>query len=107
MNWCCAVLELIWPKRSVYRVGGLQRFAKVLMIEAPARPPGERLLPALAVVYYVMALALWREAPLEEVLRVVCEGLAWLGGGKADAVRASKSAISQARTRLGPEVQTS
>jgi hypothetical protein len=64
----------------------------------------ERLLPAPAVVYYVMALALWREAPLEEVLRVVCEGLAWLGGGKADALQASKSAISQARTRLGPEV---
>ncbi len=40
----------------------------------------ERLLPAPAVVYYVMALALWREAPLEEVLRVVCEGLQWLGG---------------------------
>ena len=39
----------------------------------------ERLLPAPAVVYYVMALALWREAPLEEVLRVVCEGLQWLG----------------------------
>lgn len=64
----------------------------------------ERLLPAPAVVYYVMALALWREAPLEEVLRVVCEGLAWLGGGESDAVQASKSAISQARTRLGPEV---
>jgi hypothetical protein len=64
----------------------------------------ERLLPAPAVVYYVMALALWREVPLEEVLRVVCEGLSWLGGGQADAVQASKSAISQARTRLGPEV---
>ena len=64
----------------------------------------ERLLPAPAVVYYVMALALWREAPLEEVLRVVCEGLQWLGGGAAGAVQASKSAISQARTRLGPEV---
>ena len=64
----------------------------------------ERLLPAPAVVYYVMALALWREAPLEEVLRVVCEGLAWLGDGAPDAVQASKSAISQARTRLGPEV---
>lgn len=63
-----------------------------------------RLLPAPAVVYYVMALALWREAPLEEVLRVVCEGLQWLGGGQVDAVQASKSAISQARTRLGPEV---
>lgn len=64
----------------------------------------DRLLPAPAVVYYVMALALWREAPLEEVLRVVCEGLQWLGDGKAGAVQASKSAISQARTRLGPEV---
>jgi hypothetical protein len=64
----------------------------------------ERLLPAPAVVYYVMALALWREAPLEEVLRVVCEGLQWLGGGKAGAVQASKSAISQARTRLGSQV---
>ena len=64
----------------------------------------ERLLPAPAVVYYVMALALWREAPLEEVLRVVCEGLQWLGGGQVGAVRASKSAISQARTRLGSQV---
>ena len=64
----------------------------------------ERLLPAPAVVYYVMALALWREAPLEEVLRVVCEGLQWLGGGEPGAVQASKSAISQARTRLGPQV---
>lgn len=64
----------------------------------------ERLLPAPAVVYYVMALALWREAPLEEVLRVVCEGLQWLGGREAGAVRASKSAISQARTRLGSQV---
>ena len=64
----------------------------------------ERLLPAPAVVYYVMALALWREAPLEEVLRVVCEGLHWLGGGRSQAVQASKSAISQARTRLGAEV---
>ena len=63
-----------------------------------------RLLPAPAVVYYVMALALWREAPLEEVLRVVCEGLQWLGAGQAEAVQASKSAISQARSRLGPEV---
>lgn len=63
----------------------------------------ERLLPAPAVVYYVMALALWREAPLEEVLRVVCEGLQWLGG-EAAAVQASKSAISQARSRLGAQV---
>jgi hypothetical protein len=35
---------------------------------------------------------------------VVCEGLQWLGGGRAEAVQASKSAISQARSRLGSEV---
>jgi hypothetical protein len=64
----------------------------------------ERLLPAPAVVYYVMALALWREAPLEEVLRVVCQGLQWLGGGYGETVQASKSAISQARSRLGADV---
>ena len=63
----------------------------------------ERLLPAPAVVYYVMALALWREAPLEEVLRVVCEGLNWLGQAETGAVQASKSAISQACTRLGSQ----
>jgi Insertion element 4 transposase N-terminal/Transposase DDE domain len=64
----------------------------------------ERLLPAPAVVYYVMALALWREAPLEEVLRVVCEGLTWIDGNQTHAVQASKSGISQARTRLGADV---
>lgn len=65
-----------------------------------------RLLPAAAVVYYVMALALWRQLPLQEVLRVVCEGLNWLqlGSGQPMAVGASKSAISQARTRLGGDV---
>lgn len=41
-----------------------------------------RLLPAPAVLYHVMALTLWRNALLE-------------------AVQASKSAISQARTRPG------
>jgi len=50
----------------------------------------ERLLPAPAVVYYVMALVLWREAPSEEVLRVVCEGLQWLGGGQATQLRSGR-----------------
>lgn len=62
-----------------------------------------RLLPAPAVVYYVMALALWREVPQEEVLRVVGEGMRWLGAAAPD-TSAGKSAITQARARLGPEV---
>lgn len=64
----------------------------------------ERLLPAPAVVYYIMALALWREAPLEEVMRVVRSGLQWLSGGDSLPAQPCKAAISQARSRLGPTV---
>lgn len=63
----------------------------------------QRLLPAPAVVYYIMALALWREAPLAEVFRVVCEGMNWLGRGASAGVQASKAGLSQARSRLGAE----
>nr|WP_232444572.1 transposase domain-containing protein [Burkholderia ubonensis] len=48
---------------------------EAILAETGKASQRERRLPAPAVVYYVMALALWREAPLEEVLRVVCEGL--------------------------------
>src|SRR3954453_10221418 len=58
----------------------------------------ERLLPAPAVVYFVMALALWREAPAEEVLRVVCEGLRWPSGGEAAGAPRRTSPVSQAPT---------
>src|SRR3989442_12718891 len=54
----------------------------------------ERLLPAPAGVYYVMALALWREAPPEEGLRVVCEGLQWLRGSEGGRVQRSETATS-------------
>ena len=63
----------------------------------------QRDLPAHAVAYYVMALSLYRGINTEEVLRVVTEGMEYLG---ANAVRreVGKSAISAARTRLGAEV---
>jgi transposase IS4-like protein/DDE family transposase len=62
----------------------------------------ERDLPAHVMVYYAIALALYAGSGTREVLRCLLEGLRWLWG--ADAVRvAGKSAISQARTRLGAE----
>lgn len=66
----------------------------------------QRDLPAHAVAYYVMALSLYRGVNTEEVLRVVTEGMDYLG---ARAIRreVSKSAISAARTRLGAEVMQS
>src|SRR3954471_16320571 len=60
----------------------------------------ERDLPAQAMVYYAIALALYMGSGTREVLRCLLEGLRWLWG--ADAVRvAGKSGISQARSRLG------
>src|ERR671933_760527 len=60
----------------------------------------ERDLPAQVMVYYAIAMALYTGAGTREVLRCLLEGLRWLWG--AEAVRvAGKSAISQARTRLG------
>jgi hypothetical protein len=61
-----------------------------------------RQLPARLVVYYVMALALYAQASYGEVLRCLLEGVRWLCLGGADAVVADKSAITKARTRLGP-----
>ena len=63
----------------------------------------KRTLPAQAVAYYVMALSLYRGVNTEEVLRVVTEGMEYLGDA---AIRSEvgKSGISASRTRLGAEV---
>ncbi len=60
-------------------------------------------LPAEVVTYYVMSLGLFMAVSTREVLRVLVEGLQWMGAaGAAQPLRvASKAAISQARTRLG------
>ena len=62
-------------------------------------------LPAEVVTYYVMSLGLFMAVSTREVLRVLVEGLQWMGAAGAGAAQpirvASKAAISQARTRLG------
>ncbi len=60
----------------------------------------ERALPAHVMVYYVLALALYAEVSTQEVLRCVVEGARWLGEPSTADVP-TKSAISQARIRLG------
>ncbi len=63
----------------------------------------QRDLPAHVVVYYVVALALYMRSSYREVLRCLLEGVQWLLDPSATVKVAGKSAISQARTRLGPE----
>lgn len=59
-----------------------------------------RSFPAVAGVYYCMALSLYPEAAYEEVFAVVSQGLAWASGA-AEPARVSKSSISALRSRIG------
>ncbi|QWF71861.1 transposase domain-containing protein [Methylomonas paludis] len=63
----------------------------------------QRDLPAHAVAYYVVALPLYHGINIEEVLRVVTEGMEYMGA-KYIRREVGKSVISAARTRLGAEV---
>jgi hypothetical protein len=62
-----------------------------------------RLLPARLVTYYVLGLALFSQSSYEEVMRNLIEGLSWESGWAKSWTMPSKSAIFQARTRLGVE----
>ncbi len=59
-----------------------------------------RSFPAVAGVYYCMALSLYPEAAYEEVFAVVAQGLAW-AAGSAEPARVGKSSISALRSRIG------
>jgi hypothetical protein len=59
-----------------------------------------RSFPAVAGVYYCMALSLYPEAAYEEVFAVVAQGLAWASGA-AEPALVSKSSISGLRSRIG------
>ena len=88
-------------------LGVLAKAFPVERIHAVLRETGrasvrQRDLPAHVVVYYVILLALYTGVACREVLRCLLEGVRWLWG--PEAVRVSgKSAISQARRRLGSE----
>lgn len=62
-----------------------------------------RQLPAHVVVYYVIALAMYMNVAYEEVLRCLVEGLERLGESVVRLRNTGRSAISQARSRLGAE----
>ena len=75
---------------------------KAALEESGRRSKRQRSLPAEVMVYYVIALGLFRSVSAREVLRCLVDGLRWMASGVP--VRVSgKSSISRARTRLGAE----
>jgi hypothetical protein len=67
------------------------------------REQRKRLLPARAVVYFVLALALFYGDSYEEVMRKLVQGLSWLAIWKKEWRVPTPSALAQARERLGSE----
>lgn len=63
----------------------------------------QRLLPARVVVYYVLGLALFAGSAMEEVMRMLVDGLSWASGWQRPWQVPTKGALSQARSRLGSE----
>jgi hypothetical protein len=61
-----------------------------------------RALPARTMAYFSIGMALHAEGSYEDVLGLMTDGLAWTTGEEPP-VLPSKSAIFQARARLGPE----
>ncbi|TDR73348.1 IS4 family transposase [Paludibacterium purpuratum] len=59
-----------------------------------------RSFPAVAGVYYCMALNLYPEAAYEEVFAVVAQGLAW-AEGKPSSTTVHKSSVSELRRKIG------
>jgi len=62
-----------------------------------------RSLPARVMAYFSIGLALHSEGSYDDVLGLLTDGLAWAGRGAEPVKLPSKSAIFQARDRLGAE----
>jgi hypothetical protein len=80
----------------------LERVRQVLK-ETGRESQRQRDLPAHVMVYHAIVLGLHREVCAEEVLRLLLEGLTRLLGVGVKVETAGRSAISQARSRLGVE----
>jgi Insertion element 4 transposase N-terminal/Transposase DDE domain len=71
-----------------------------VLAETGRREKRSRLLPAHVVVYFVMAMAIFRDG-YEEVMRRLTGGLAFMRAWRRDWAVPTTGAISQARERLG------
>ena len=62
-----------------------------------------RSLPARVMAYFSIGMALYSEGSYEDVLGQLTDGLSWASGWQESYTPPSKSAIFQARARLGSE----
>jgi len=74
------------------------------VIEAAGRTQQRhRSLPARVMAYFAIGMGLYSDGSYEDVLAQLSDGLSWASGWAEEYPLPSKSAIFQARQRLGPE----
>lgn len=89
-------------------VGVLSRVFPLWRVEEAVEAAGRRerrhrALPASVVTYFAVALGLYAEESYEDIMERLTEGLSWASGWEERYRMPSKSAIFQARDRLGAE----
>lgn len=62
-----------------------------------------RSLPARVMAYFAIGMGLYPDGSYEQVMSQITDGLSWASGWQDSYMMPSKSAIFQARARLGPE----
>lgn len=72
-----------------------------VIAEAGRTEVRHRVLPARVMAYFSIGMALYAEGSYEDVLSQLTDGLSWASGWQESYRPPSKSAIFQARTRLG------
>jgi hypothetical protein len=74
-----------------------------VIVETGRKEQRHRALPARVMAYFAVGMALHSEGSYEDVLGLMTDGLAWAEPGAEPVKLPSKSAIFQARDRLGAE----
>src|SRR3954447_17411013 len=89
-------------------VGLLTRVFPANVVDAVVAAAGrteqrQRALPARVVAYFAIGMALYSEGSYEDVFAQLTDGLSWTTGWEQSWSPPTKSAIFQARSRLGYE----
>ncbi|MEO7421247.1 MAG: IS4 family transposase [Ornithinibacter sp.] len=74
-----------------------------VIAEAGRTEQRHRALPARVMAYFSIGMALYSEGSYEDVLSQLTDGLSWVSGWQESYTPPSKSAIFQARVRLGSQ----
>jgi len=78
-------------------------FVDEVIAQAGRTEQRNRSLPARVMAYFAIGMGLYPDGSYEQVMGQITDGLSWVSDWRDSSMMPSKSAIFQARARLGPE----